>query len=443
MNTTQDTHVETRIREAARALQGEAVEMVRTLVQKQALLGQEQAAQEHVAQVFEGLGLKVEEFEIDEHKLKQHPAYAKSLISFEGRTNVVGVHRPTEPEIGRSLILNGHVDVVPVGPEILWTKPPFGAVVEGDRIYGRGTADMQAGIVAFTMAYKALASLGLAPASTLYLQSVIEEECTGNGALACIVEGYRADAAICTEPVPAIATCHMGVFWITVDILGMPVHASRATTGVGAIEFGMYLFHELKKTEAKWNAPENRHARFRHHAHPINFNLGRIQGGEWTSSISSACRIDLRIGFYPDTKIERAKAEIEAALAAAHAAHPNAASVSYTVSYEGLHGEGSYVDDNAPVVLALKECHNDVLGKMPETVALTGAFDGKHFNLYGDTPAVAYGPTGGNIHGVDEWVSIDSMMDVVEVLALFIARWCGLRRTDDGTVVMPAQNVQP
>ena len=95
---------------------------------------------------------------------------------------------------------------------------------------------MKAGIAAFTMAFKALRSMGLEPAAPVYLQSVVEEECTANGALACLVEGYRADAAVITEPLEGMLTCQMGVMWFAIEVLGKPVHASVAHTGVGAID---------------------------------------------------------------------------------------------------------------------------------------------------------------------------------------------------------------
>ena len=164
---------------------------------------------------------------------------------------------------------------------------------------------MKAGIVAFTMAFKALRLLGLEPAATVHLQSVVEEECTGNGALACLVEGYRADAAVITEPIGGMLTCQMGVMWFAIEVLGKPVHASVAHTGVGAIDFSLYLFAALKELERQWNEPKSRHGYYLKHEHPVNFNLGKIQGGEWASSVPTHCRSDIRIGFYPDMTAAR------------------------------------------------------------------------------------------------------------------------------------------
>ncbi|MDP9902332.1 ArgE/DapE family deacylase [Variovorax ginsengisoli] len=417
---------------AAHALRADSVALLRELVAHPSLLGHEQSAQSCMAQVFAALGLEVDEFQIDEDALRAHPGYSPSIASYEGRTNVVGIHRPAGPPRGRSLIFNGHIDVVPTGAQVLWTHAPFSATVEGDRVYGRGASDMKAGIVAYTMAYKALQSLGLEPASPVYFQSVIEEECTGNGALACLVRGYRADAAVIPEPISenGVMTCQLGVLWLAIEVLGKPVHASVAQTGVGAIDFTMYLYGALKKLEEKWNAPSARYRSFAHHKHPVNFNLGKIHGGEWASSVPSACRADVRIGFYPDMKVGKVKQEVEALLAAAYEAHPAHAALQYRIVYEGFQADGCHVPDDAPIVTAISQCHADVVGKPALPTSFTGTTDAKFFNLYGQTPAICYGPSGGaNIHGIDEWASIDSMMQTTAVLAVFMARWCGVQRT--------------
>ncbi|KQP04394.1 ArgE/DapE family deacylase [Pseudorhodoferax sp. Leaf265] len=411
---------------AARALRGDAVQMLQDLVAQPSLLGHEQGAQDVMERAFQGLDLRVDRFAIDEERLRQHPAYSPSIVSYEGRTNVVGIHQPRGLTRGQSLIFNGHIDVVPVGAEALWSRPPFEPFIDGDRLYGRGACDMKAGLVAYTMAFKALQSLGLEPAAPVYLQSVIEEECTGNGALACLVEGYRADAAIITEPVGGITTCQMGVLWLRIEVLGKPVHASVAQTGVGAIDFSMYLFGKLKELEARWNAPSARYRCFAHNQHPVNFNLGRIEGGEWASSVPTACRSDIRIGFYPDIKVGQVKAEVEALLAAAYAAHPASAALQYKIVYEGFQADGFDLPLDLPVIRALQQCHEDIAGAPLLPFAFTGTTDAKFFNLYGDTPSVCYGPTGASYHGIDEWVSLASLMEVTAVLAVFMARWCGV-----------------
>jgi acetylornithine deacetylase len=414
------------IADSVAKLREQAVGMLCDLVREPSLLGDEASAQQRMKRAFEQLDLRVDEFEIDEDRIRNHPGYSPSIVSYAGRKNVVGVHRPKGPVRGKSLILNGHIDVVPVGAARLWTKPPFEPVVKGDKLYGRGSGDMKAGIVAYTMAFEALRRLGLEPAAPVFLQSVIEEECTGNGALACLVQGYTADAALIPEPVPGIMDAQMGVMWVGIEVLGTPVHAAVAQTGVAAIEFTQYLLGKLKELEAQWNAPANRHPHFCNHDHPINFNIGKLSGGEWASSVATQCRADVRVGFYPGMKPAQVRALVEALLRAAYEAHPKKASVRYELIYEGFQAEGMLVDMNTPMVRMLQGCHRDIVGSEAQPVALTATTDARFFQLYGGIPATCYGPESGNTHGIDEWVSIDSMMQVTQVLALFMARWCGV-----------------
>ncbi len=423
---------EQRILDAIASLKDEAVDMLCELVRQPSLLGDEASAQAVMAGRFAGLGLKIDEFEIDEARIRPHPGYSPSLISYDGRHNVVGIHKPVGPATGRSLILNGHIDVVPIGHPRLWTTPPFAPRLDGDRVYGRGACDMKAGLVAYTMAFKALQQLGFEPAAPVFLQSVIEEECTGNGALACLVAGYTADAALIPEPSQEeIITAQMGVMWLAIEVFGVPVHASRAHEGIPATTFAQYLVDQLRELERQWNEPAARHPMYCDHEHPINFNLGKFSGGEWASSVPTHCRADLRLGYYPGKKTAQVKAEVEALLKAAHARHPQAANVGYEIVYQGFQSEGLVVDMEQPAMKTLIQCHQDLLKVKPGQTALTSTTDVKFFHLYGKIPSTCYGPVGENAHGIDEWVSIESMQRVAAVYALFIARWCGVNRLAD------------
>ena len=408
------------------SLESEAVEKLCALIRQHSLLGQESGAQAMMADYYRDLGLKVSSLVIDEAKIRQHSAFSPSLISYDGRTNIIGVHQPRGETRGKSLILNGHIDVVPVGAETLWTRPPFEPWRDGDRLYGRGSADMKAGLIACIIAMQALKTLGFEPAAEVIMQSVIEEECTGNGALACLVEGYSADAALIPEPLNGIMSAQMGVIWLGLEVLGIPVHAAYAHEGTDAIRYLLYLFDALRELEAHWNKPENRHPAFRDFAHPINFNLGKITGGEWASSVATQCRAEIRLGFYPGVRPDEVKDEITKRLAAAHAAHPAHEHVQYNVTYAGFQADGLEVNTDEPIIKLLSQTINEVTGIEPAFTPFTGTTDVKFFQLYGDIPATCYGPVGADIHGIDEWVSVSSMQQVAMVYALLIARWCGL-----------------
>ena len=130
-------------------------------------------------------------WELDE-ALKALPEAGESGVPFAGRPNVAGVARGAGG--GRSLILNGHIDVVSPAPVAAWTHDPWAAEVAGDRMYGRGAYDMKSGVALNLFLPRLLRDLDIRLAGDLTIQSVIEEECTGNGALAAC-RCYRADAA--------------------------------------------------------------------------------------------------------------------------------------------------------------------------------------------------------------------------------------------------------
>lgn len=427
MTQTELPALEADISAAVASLRDDTVRMLSELVALPSLLGEENAAQDWMTEQMRDLGLSVERFDIDEAKLRSHRGWSPSLVSYDGRPNVVGSHRPSTVS-GRSLILNGHIDVVPVGNASMWTTPPFFPRIEGDRLYGRGAADMKAGLIINLNAMRALRSLGLEPAAPVFLQSVIEEECTGNGALACLVHGYHADAAVITEPGSGLLIGQLGVMWLSIEVTGVPVHAMVAHTGTNAIDAARDLFTELKLLEREWNEPKRRHALWCAHDHPINFNLGRMTGGEWHSSVATTARMDVRLSFYPDMTREYVREQIETRLAEAHAAMRGREGINYKVIYQGFQSEGCVLDAAQPMVTELSRCHQEVTGRAIELVAGTGTTDARTFNLYGPIPATCYGPTGESIHGIDEWVSVSSTLQCTEVITRFIARWCGVNR---------------
>jgi acetylornithine deacetylase len=231
-----DPALEAEIFAAADAAQKDLQSLLLALVTFPTLNGNEDGAQQFMEAVFRDLGLKTERFAVADDEIRHLPGYSPAVGRWAKHDNVVGTHKPREAK-GRSLILNGHIDVVPVGAEELWSRPPFDPVIREGRLYGRGSGDMKAGIAAYVAAMRALRSLGLQPAAPVHLQSVVEEECTGNGALACLQRGYRADAAIIPEPSgDRLGSAQVGVMWFQVKVRGRPAHVAVAGSGSNAIE---------------------------------------------------------------------------------------------------------------------------------------------------------------------------------------------------------------
>jgi acetylornithine deacetylase len=390
------------------------------------LRGQEATAQDFMAEQYRRRALPVDRWKINVADIEHLPGFSPVAVSYDHAINVVGVHRPKETK-GRSLILNGHIDVVPTGPLDLWTHPPFAPRVENGWLYGRGSGDMKAGLIAGLAAFDALDRLGYRPAANVYLQSVVEEECTGNGALACLQRGYRAEAALIPEPAEnGLDIAQLGVMWFQVKVRGRPTHVGHAGRGVNAIESCFPIVAALHKLEAEWNA--NRHELWGDHPHPVNFVLSRIEGGDWTSSVPAWCTFDMRISFYPGQSLDSVRSAVERTVREAARNDGFLANNPPEVVYHGFQAEPYILEGAEAPRAVLEQAHQLAFGEVLETRAITATTDARFFGLYAGIPALVYGPAAEDYHGFDERVNLDSVRKVTRSIALFMAEWCGLEK---------------
>jgi len=411
-------------------LQNEAIEKLKQMVSFDSLLGKENDIQIYMEEVFKSLELKVDRFPIVKEEIEKLPGYSPVNWSYDGKENVVGIYEPSASDHcslaadkRKSLLFNGHIDVVPTGREGLWTQHPFSPYVKDGRLYGRGSGDMKAGIVAYIIAFKALRELGFLPASKVLMQTVVEEECTGNGTLACLAKGYNADAVIIPEPFFNIVTAQVGLVWCKVTVRGRPAHTLEMETGINAIDGAMYVVGELRKLEEQWNSKDICHPVFKQFPHPLNFNLGIINGGEWTSSVPCECAFNLRAGFFPGTPLEQVRQQIVQVIEKAC----QEKSLPYTLEWNGFQAEGCVHPQEGEMMKQLGQTFKNTLHKDPVYAPLLCTTDTRFFELYYNTPATCFGPEAKNIHGIDESVSLESLRDVTRVLACFISDWCGLQ----------------
>ena len=166
---------------------------------------------------------------------------------------MVGTYRPAT-NAGKSLILQGHCDVVPTGPLDMWETPPFSPVVKDGKMYGRGACDMKSGTIGALYALDAIKAAGLKPTARIHFQSVIEEESTGVGALSTLQRGYRADACFIPEPTSGkMVRSQVGVIWFRLKVRGFPVHVFEAGSGSNAI---MAAYHLIQRAGEAGNRME-------------------------------------------------------------------------------------------------------------------------------------------------------------------------------------------
>jgi acetylornithine deacetylase len=403
-------------------------------VSVRSLSGEETPAAEFIEDVLGELGLASERIVLRTALLREEPLFSPPCCADGGRYNVLATHRPTRGG-GRSVLFNGHLDVVPAGPAALWSSPPFSGELRDGWLFGRGAGDMKAGLVCAFSAYRALRILGVQPAGVVGFNGVLEEESTGNGTLATVSALRQAidaakltafDAVVIPEPTgEALVEAQLGVFWLYLDITGKPAHAAYMSTGVSALEAGLRIIDALKALEREWNLLAHRHARYREHDHPINFNVGQLHAGDWNSSVPSTCTLGLRLACYPDMPIDEAKRLVEAHVRAALDALSQD-DIRVEFRYEGFHAPGCEYDLDEPAMQRLADAHARVNGVPARRIALTATTDARHFRKMLEVPVTCYGPIAENVHGFDECVSIESMVNVATVFAQFIADWCGL-----------------
>jgi len=393
--------------------------------------GNEQTAQTFMAGELTARGYDLDCWRIDLSEIEHLPGFSPVLEPYEDAVNVVGAHR-SKTQKGRSLILNGHIDVVPAGPLDMWDYPPFLPHVSDGWLYGRGGGDMKAGLASNLFALDALRHCGFAPAADVFYQSVVEEECTGNGALACLARGYRADAVLIPEPFSEhLVSAQLGVIWFQVHLKGMPTHVAYAGSGANAIEAAFPLIKALHEMEHRWNAAENRTRDYAHMDHALNLNIGKIEGGDWTSSVPAWSVFDVRMAIFPGQSIDEAKAEIENVILEAANENEFLRNSPPEVVYHGFSAEGYALslDSSAKATSAIEtldRAHYDATGLPLEREAITATTDARFFGLYADMPALVYGPKAEAIHGFNERVELESMRRVTKATALFIAGWCGV-----------------
>lgn len=369
--------------------------LLRELVRTPSTLGHERDAQELIAAELADMGDEPQLWEVR----VPVPGSSPPLRDYANRPNVTAIRRGTGG--GRSLTFNGHIDVVPVGVERNWSYDPWGAAIEAGRMYGRGAADMKAGVVAMLGALRALRGAGLR--GDLCVETVIEEECTGNGAAACRARGPRTDAALIPEPFDQRALeAQVGVLWATVTIAGKAAHAERADQASNAALNALPVIEAIRALEAEVNAGSELR---------LNYNVGVVRAGDWASSVPEECVLEVRLAADPGEDLDAVKARFEAAVAA-------------DVEWRGFHAHGFRLARDEPIFATLGGAHAQVHGAPLEFLSFTGTTDARAFVVHDATPATCYGPIGGNLHAPDEWVDLESVKATTLVLALAAAEWC-------------------
>ncbi|MGI4952470.1 MAG: ArgE/DapE family deacylase [Janthinobacterium lividum] len=390
--------------------------------------GEEADCQDWIAGQLRSRGYEVDRYTLDQVALEGLPGFSPVMdTDYSRAVQVVGTRRAAGPT-GRSLILQGHVDVVPVGPLALWDTPPFEPTIRDGWLHGRGAGDMKQGVAAIVFALDALAAAGLEPAADITVQTVTEEECTGNGALSTLARGYRADAVLIAEPTDGTITrAHVGVMWFRLRVRGIPVHVMQSQAGTNAILSAFHLIQALQAHTARLNAAAKADPWFGGISDPIKFNPGVIRGGDWASSTPAWCEVDCRISLLPGWSLEEQRRGILDCVSAAARADNFLANNPPEVEWNGFQADGYVLEPGTDAERALAAAHEQAFGAPMQARTSTAVNDTRFYGLYHRMPALCYGPRGEGHHGFNERGHLDTLRTTTLSIALFIAAWCGVR----------------
>ena len=402
-------------------------DLVRIPSENRAPDGAEEQCQLYVAGVLRDAGWEPMLYTpADVPELGSHPLYWPGR-RYSRRPNVAAV-RPGSSG-GRSLVLSGHIDTVPVG-SAPWTRHPFGGEVDGNRLYGRGSNDMKAGIAANLFVAEALTALGLQLAGDLTFESVVDEEFGGvNGTLAGRLMGFNADGAVISEPsFHRISPAQRGGRTLHITFTAGNAGILGAGPATGVIDQLRVFLQELPRFAELRLRTAPSHPLYNHLENPVPVSVSRIQTAPWGNSeppnVPDTCRLELFWQTMPGETLQAIDRQFAEWFDAVLSDNPDVFNERPRLEYPIRWLPGSAIDPGCPLVSELSAAVKHTLGFEPAVAGIEGPCDMYVFHEFG-IPAVLWGPRGGNTHMHDEYVEIDSLVQSTKALLSFVCSWCG------------------
>lgn len=405
--------------------QADAVALLQALVREPSVQGNEAGVQQVVIKKLQDLGLTVDVWDPPFDELSAHPYFVASRDTYAGSPNVVGVLKGTGG--GRSLILNGHIDVVPAGDRTKWTDDPFSGAVRDGKVYGRGTTDMKGGNVSMIMAMEALIRSGIRLKGDVIFHSVIEEETGGVGTLATLLRGYTADAALIPEPTNMkLFIAQQGSMWFRVTVKGVGAHAGTRYEGVSAVEKALPVYAAVMQLERDRNKNVT-DPLYQSVPIPFPINIGKFNSGNWPSSVPDLAVFEGRIGVAPGESMAAVKELLAATIASACAADPWLAEHPAALEFFGGQWLPNAIPADHPFSIAVQEQFLHMYQRDAIVEASPWGTDAGVLGQAGGIPGLVIGPGETKMaHYPNEYISIAAMTDAARLFARVLMDWCGV-----------------
>ncbi len=401
----------------------EATSFLQQFVQQPSVQGNERGVQDLVIQKLSELQLQVDVWDPGMEELMKHPYFVASRVNYTGSPNVVGVLRGQGG--GKSIILNGHIDVVPEGDVTKWNQHPFSGYIEGNKMYGRGTTDMKGGNVALLLAMEAIIKTGIKLKGDVIFESVIEEESGGVGTLATLIRGYKADAAIIPEPTNMkLFIKQQGSMWFRVVVEGRSAHGGTRYEGVSAIDKAWKIYEAIMKLEATRNAAI-KDPLYKHVSIPLPINVGKIQGGSWPSSVPDLVTLEGRIGVGPHEAMNEVKQQLFACIKKANDQDDWLREHPAQLEFFGAQWVPNYMESDHPFVTVLINNFQSVYNREIAIEASPWGTDGGLLGTVGGIPTLIIGPGETKVaHYPNEFIDLNEVMKAAKLFANTILSWC-------------------
>jgi len=413
------------IRGAVKARREDAVSLLQELVRVPSVTGEEGAVGGVVGRVFSERGLDVDTWEATREETEPYREHVGEQSSYENRPNVAGTRRGTGE--GRSILLNAHTDTVDPGDPDAWRGDPLSGNLEGDLLYGRGSCDMKGGLVTHLVALDALSDLGLGLRGDVTVAATVGEENGGLGALSTVLRGYRADAAIITEPTRlALVPAQGGSLVFRLKIPGRSAHAAVRDEGVSALEKFVPIFENLRELEQERNGVLS-HPLYDAISNKVPINIGVVRAGNWASTVPESLVAEGRVGLIPGEEVDTFKSLFSERIATVAERDPWLREHPPELTWFGGQFAPAEVEPDAPICEALKKAHEWVTGKEPPVEGVPYGADMRIFIRFGEMPCVMYGAGDVNVaHAPDEHMSVTELLTAASTLACLLVDWCGV-----------------
>jgi acetylornithine deacetylase len=381
--------------------------------------------QARLADELAGAGLEVDHWRIPLDELMAEPEFPGVEVERQEAWGLVG-RLPASSSGGGSLLLNGHVDVVPIGSPAAWSRPDaFSGQIVGDTLFGRGACDMKAGLVAALAAVQAVRRVGVPLRGELMLACVPGEEDGGLGSYAMLRRGWRADACVVPEPTGLdLVTANAGALTFRLRVPGRATHASRRSEGISAVEKFLPVLAALQALEAARNASVDPLMARWPLAYPLS--IGRLAAGDWASSVPDLLVAEGRLGVVLDEPMDTARSALETAVAEACAADPWLRDHPVTVEWWGGQFASGRLPASSDLADRMAAAHSAVGGGTLQTSGAPYGSDLRLLSGIGGIPTLHYGPGDALLaHAPDERVPLAEVATAARALALLALDICG------------------